>query len=725
MLASAAVFAAPAQADTVAGWALAGPDARVVGGSVRVQTLSGTQLLKRPVLTTRRGTFGVTVDHLPKRFVVTITGGRAGTTPVRGRLRLVTDRASGQLLHVTPVTTLVAERHRRHGSLSRATREVHRYLALPASWTSDAAARRDPEAFDGERFLRNARLQGGVEAYVRKLGDRVNGRPEPMRHWPKAKRAQEAAEVDAAVEATAAVEAGSPSGMLSNLASGAAQQAGFTAMGSVLSGLGLGNSADLSAIRKELAQLEADFQLLNREVHEIQDELVALKAQLAASTYAQLDSNLGVSYIGTSDDLILADLTWIVDHGACDASAADCGAPVPTGVDPLAWCNVGIEEKSPRQAAACDALRRIQTLIYGNDFLNYTDRLVGSPSNPLGVLQAYQQSESARLVKVRRFITPSYRAQVQTVNAHYAWITALMANYAAQYNRAVRLPNELTARTLANAQTSLDKQAPILPKALPANTVIDLKTGYTWRLQENTHPACGSGSTHLAWLPLGSDQWPSPLSEGACEFHWLGTMVDTSGHGLWMPPSVAQVKDVMRLWPSDVADAQAALKQWNSDQAAGKPVGPRPADPPANLDAWLQSAWGFPDLSGLKQVRVPKPKVSGLPAANQGGEFEANPGTVHGIATSECEERIWDSGMYVRSSEGGASSIFTNAKFCKYVRLDDLTVANQCIHVVGNYYPCWMPVRKGAGDGPLDYGHWLVRLEYRLSSPNEGYYSAG
>ncbi len=109
--------------------------------------------------------------------------------------------------------------------------------------------------------------------------------------------------------------------------------------------------------------------------------------------------------------------------------------------------------------------------------------------------------------------------------------------------------------------------------------------------------------------------------------------------------------------------------------------------------------WGMADLSSLASLPVPPPKVSGLPANQQGGEFERNPGTAFGLATGECEDLDWNSGMYVRTSDGGASAIFSHSRFCKYVRLADARVTRQCIHVVGNYYPCWMPVRKGAAMG--------------------------
>lgn len=710
MVAAGAGAAAPAHADTVAGWALASPDARVAGGSVRVQTLDGKQLLEKPVLTSQRGTFGVRVDQLPKRFVVTVTGGRAGSTPVRGRLRLIANRSDGGMLHVTPMSTLVAERHARHGSLTRAHREVRRYLALPPAWASHAAARRDAASFDGVRFLEQASRAGGIAAYARQLGDRVTGRPQPMRVRPAAKRLQdEAAEADAALEATAAVEAGSPNALLTNLANGAAQQVGFTAMGSVLSGLGLGHASDLSEIRAELKQLQADFDLLNARVAAVQQTLKDVQSELAESTYATLDSNLGVSYIGSEEDEILSDLTWIVDHGECDQASADCGAPVPTGVDPLAWCSSGLEQKSPRQATACDAMRRIQTLVYGDDYEDYDERLLGAPNVPLGVLQAYQRSASAKIVKDGGFITPAYRDGVLAVNAHYAWISALMATYEVQYNRAVGLPNDLIGRGIKSAQDSVARQAAVVPPTLPPNTVIDTKTNRTWRLQENTHTSCGSRESRWGWLSLTSDQWTNPLAQGACQMHWMLETVNTGGHGgVWLAPSVADLSTALRDW-----GAASGLK--NADGTRRYPT----------VAAWMHEGdWGMADLSSLASLPVPPPKVSGLPANQQGGQFERNPGTAFGLATSECEDLNWASGMYVRTSDGGASPIFSHSRFCKYVRLADARVTKQCIHVVGNYYPCWMPVRKGAGDGPIDYGHRLARLEWRPSSPNEGYYSA-
>lgn len=147
----------------------------IAGGRVTVS--DGRMLLGRG-RTGRRGVAHVWLRSRPGHLLVTVRGGSTGGRRLRGAWSAEV-RGRGMLVHVNPVTTLVARYRLAHPrtSLSAAARRVKRYLGLPASYDVATGPLADG-LFDGRRLL----------ADIRRSGDRVLGSQlVAIAHHPRAR----------------------------------------------------------------------------------------------------------------------------------------------------------------------------------------------------------------------------------------------------------------------------------------------------------------------------------------------------------------------------------------------------------------------------------------------------------------------------------------------------------------------------------------------------------
>ena len=178
-------------------WALADGDTPLAGAHVRI--LKDGAVLRqdngtRREVTSRGGVSLLDLRRLPRRFIVEVVPRQR----LGGTFRaLVRHYRAGAVVHVNPVTTLIAEvlaAHRRRGrviSFARARREVFRFLRI-RHWHDHADLRYSDEAFDGDTYLRAARKAGGVAALNRRLVQRVL-RDEGRRHFRPARENARAA----------------------------------------------------------------------------------------------------------------------------------------------------------------------------------------------------------------------------------------------------------------------------------------------------------------------------------------------------------------------------------------------------------------------------------------------------------------------------------------------------------------------------------------------------
>lgn len=681
----------------VAGWALAGPTARIAGGQVNVRSPNGRDLVQpadRGARTSKTGTFSVRTRPLPSRYIVTVTGGRVKGVTVPGTLRALVSRANGRpLAHVTPLTTLVAARVRHHGSIIRAERELHRYLKIPASHDIYVDLRRDGRSFDGVRWLQQARRDGGVAPYSRRTARLLTGRPRPMRPRAGARAAQAGEEegAEAAVEIL-------PDSAAKNLLAGALREVGATAMGKVLSGIGFGDGAALAEISRQLVQLQKEVNELNMRVEQLSQQVTQLQAQVAQGNYSSLGSNLGVTWVGDGrNDSILTNLTWLVDHAAgCTAtSLTACVDTLPPNTDAAAWCQQALQ-KTPVQSTACTTLSAIKTLREGDDAKDLQARLVGSDSTD-GFLQSYQKAAYARIRATNGgdFIAPSYLAGAQTVQKHYAWISVLIAQYGMEYDTAIGLPDALVANPISTAIANLGDQAALLPEPLPARTVIHTRTGRVWKLLSNDAGACG---TKAGWLAFWPKQLKTP-DQAACQ-RWITQQAAAMGSAaVGNVPTTNDLKDLTK-----------------------NRTGP-------SLHDWLRDDLGMPDLTGVSTAfPIPPPDLSLFGYSDRSLFFD-NPGTNFGLGTSTCGRKAWRSSNTIYNDYNE----FALGTWCDYIDLGSGSPRSQCIEAWNNqsagYYPCSMPVFRRTAEGygsisaPLDYGHPVVWMFWRpVAQEDAAYY---
>lgn len=688
----------------VSGWASFGPTARVLGGVVRVQSLRGRDLIvpaDRGTRTSKTGTFGVRVRTLPRRYVVTVTGGRVGDARVRGAVRaLVTKRPGAQVIDVTPVSTLIAASVRRQGSVRRARREVRRHLAIPAAVGLSSVPRRSRRLFDGMRFLREADRAGGIGRYTTRMVARVGGRPRPMR---------------ARTTATAAGSFGA-SDLLANLALGAAKDVGFDGMGMILSALGLGQPSALAQVEASLAQLQTDITAINTRLTALQTQVSQVQAEVTAGSYAELDSQLGLTWVGGPEDEILQGLSWLVDnaHGCTQALLATCVGGIPANTDPGAWCASDESQRTPVQAVACDALARLESLLDGNDVASLQNRLVGADGDE-GVLQAYLSANGAAITSAGGFITAGFLADATTLERHYAWITALLSQYAMEYGVAEGEPLDLLGTQVGVAQQNVAALQGQLPEALPPYTVIDTTTQTMWSLLGDGAPACQNQQNLGPWLwfPAGSDQLTDPAG---CQAAWTSALSSWNGLSGWSQPSSTDLQTLLRTpsrrtaWPSPMDLLETQFGAPNLISAAAQFSLPYPN---TLLPMIMYGGYVF-----LEPQDVDVDDGSNVGPGSYPGEWVWNPGTTFGLGSSTCPQQTWQSGVW--DASGAVWNV--SGPFCQYIGLANGGARSMCLSGTQspNYAPtnpwgCNMPIREDSGwpsSGPLDFGHplfWVVK----------------
>lgn len=682
----------------LAGWALLDGRVRLRGARVEVTARGGgPSLLVRGTRgrTTRHGTFAVRLaGRLPRRVVVTVSGGRAGAAPFRGRLRAIVARpARGvELTHVNPVTTIVAAhaRLRPRAGLGRSRAAVRRILSLRPGEDLGSSLRRSGAAFDGRRFLARARRAGGVERYAAALARRAAGGGRPLRF-------------------AGAPRAGAASGtsiadiILTALVDGAVEGPEDDAIGWVLDGIGFGDDdgGQLAAISQQLDELLAETRRIEQQVEQLAQQQDELAAEVARSEYATLVAGFPAAAVGGSEDEVLADLVWLVEHAAsqCASGLAGCAGALPAGKDPAGWCASPDAKPTAYLSVACDALLRIRAADLADTLPRSIDA-VGGTAGADGILAVYQQSKFAALKATRGFVTEDYANDAARIYRHFAAIEALQANYLTQLWNAEDQPADLLVTRLRAIQADVAAQARLLPNELPAASAVDAKSGRMWALAESPALPFGDGvgecfpanSSYLWWWHLRS-------RSGACQFYVATALGRTAGVSGWQLPSKGDLDTL----------------PGNGDGV--------PADT-------LTRAMDLPDVSqAARSFPVPAPNV-GVLAPGVGpmtGDWHRNPGTAYGLATADCTDHVrWNSGL--TAGDGYDDPVFAQGRFCDYVDLATGQVRRQCVWGDDGYYGCDMPVsskwsnRIGYGSGPLDYGHPLVVLLWRTPAAAEGWF---
>lgn len=697
--AAAATGSGTVHARHLSGWASFGPTAPIRGGVVSVRTLSGRSLLARGTdRTSGAGTWDVAVRALPERFVVSVRGGRAGATPVRGTVSaLVTRGEARELVVVSPLSQLIADRTARHGSRPRAEREVRRQLGLGATYDpADIVLRAGP--FDGRRYLAGAHRAGGIGRFSKQL---AAASPRRGVRFPAAPRAG----------ASALISAGD---VAKGIVGGAAGQA----VGQLLKVVGFGSDPNTARLR----ELDRQVRELAAKVDVVNDRLVGLQLQLAQAQYTQAVSTLGLTWIGSGNDAIRRQLAWLIANAAyCDAAdRSACFGQLAQDRNPLEVCRAGDAGAATTEVTrrVCDVVRRLHDLQSNPNVPELQGRLLGVAGAD-GVLTSYQKLLFAQ-VTPNGFLTPSYRERVVEVIDGFAWKTALLATYQAEYARAVTRDEWRLPEIAEQAARSIAEQEALTPRRIPADGFIDPATNTLWAALPNAGSVCGGRVTghRLLWWHRDDDQ---VIDREACAAQHDRAVAALGGVDGWQVPTGAALRRMHARW---TASRRGTLGEWLGEQA------------------------GLPALRGLDRAFTPIAPNKARPfnghLVKLTGKYRDNPGTAAGLATSDCRRTEWTSGMPI-SLWSTRYAAQVNGWFCDYLRLDRAapTTARYCVRAfqwvrvrTDLGLPCDFPIAtervtttSGFGkfksrttwpsSGPLDFGHPLVFLMERPLGADE------
>lgn len=703
--------AAPAASAThVQGWALLGPNERISGGKVDVHTMDGTQITGgKPMRTSSTGTFSVPVTRLPKRYVVTVSGGRVNGWRVRGRLGVVvTGPRRGTVQTVTPITTLIAARVGRHGSVTRAEREIRRVLKLPSYRDLYDDQRIDGSAFDGGRFVRTAQRRGGLDRYVAAMARDLRVRPF---------RAATSRPRGASGQMRGVSGSSLPIDLAKELAGGLAGAAGSALASKFFQMIGMGTAAAEERIESRLAEIKAKLAELERQLFEIRRQMDQLSAQIESNHYEQLAAQTRMLGVGGPNDEIQANFAYLVDHAAAcvKAGGTNCARLLPEGTtDPEGWCRA-TRDRTPLQIRYCETLELLRQFVGGEGLRDLQDSIVGSGAQTRGLLRVYQAARYQREVP-RGYITTRYREDAKNVTLFWQWITVTAANYRLQYRAAVGASDESLLAGMNQTIADLGAQEKLLPNALPAGAAVNPRTRTVWRLL--THPraetACGDTKSELLWFR--PDWWDTTTEDRAgfqeaCQAQWDRALAREGGG--WVVPAVDEL-----------------TAELGSDPAGR-----------------VKDGMGLADLRPLDRAYPAlKPNFARVDHELIYGSnhYADNPGTSAGLGSSSCTRYQWNLGLGIQLW-GDWYSLPVFGWFCSYVDARTGDARMTCLRWYQDtwtikrdrYYsgvPCdapasTYPVHRPGVDagrfghhGALDFGHPVAYLVKRPVTGTEGWF---
>jgi hypothetical protein len=301
-------------------YGMASVDGPLVGATVRITALDGTPLgttATHALVSNHTGYFYTNAAETPRDFRLVATGGTVKGVPFVGELRAEVrghQRHAGNVA-INPVTTIVSVYMAAHPerTLAEATDAVKAFLAIPASYDVGLDLLARPWAFDAAAYLAQVDAKGGHLAFAKALVAELDaGGKHPMQTPRPYHLAQEAA---VAEEGLAAV-------MGKEFAKGAANEAGGSVMGSVLSELGLGGAdasdAQFQAVYSKLEEIETKIDDLTRS---LDADTNAIAAKLSQGNY-QTVAGPSLRTIARQNEHVRNNLTTL---------ARNLSNPAPTG----------------------------------------------------------------------------------------------------------------------------------------------------------------------------------------------------------------------------------------------------------------------------------------------------------------------------------------------------------------------------------------------------------
>lgn len=460
--------AADARPALVAVWTLADGDTPLARARVRI--LKDGRPIRRGdrELTSAKGVSLLRIKGLPRRFTVEVSPRRA----LDGRLRaVVRNYHSGRVVHVNPVTTLIAglAAQRRRGrpiGLKIARREVFDVLRIP-DWHDHSDLRHSDRYFDGDAYLRTARREGGIAALNRALLRRALD--DERRAFHNRGGSARAATDWLKLLTDPGALIGEVFKSLAKLAgetavSVTAGKAGETALGWVLALFGLGDTGALT---------KADLDQVHEALDAIGKQLTEVKGQVNRAEFNDL--------VHKTDESIAR-----IDHASGQLALL-------ANMDP---------KDSTKAAYARTILDYIGEKLI--DVPETLDRSLGSTA-PLAdnLLISASRTASTR----DRFFDGKDSAAVKSVYDYYAAWQARLAILLTEYFHAkptVYSPTVVQSE-VAKFERYVTGQAAYLKPPVPANTVMDTQANMMW-MRDTTAPtfrrlsdmvALYSGGWHL------------------------------------------------------------------------------------------------------------------------------------------------------------------------------------------------------------------------------------
>jgi hypothetical protein len=524
-------------------WALADGDTPVADGRVRVLAAGRPlrQVAEASERTHEEGMALLEFASLPDRFTVEVSGGRVGGRRLRGTLRSEVDGyRSGGVVHVSPVTTLIADHvaaHRARGrpiTTARARREIYRLLRIPR-WQDAADLRSSDEFFDGDAYLRAVRAAGGVEALNRALvRQEMRAGDDPRRFRPGGRRARAAAVdwlalltgdpkvlVKEAFKALALLGAQKIGGL-------AAEKAGKAALGWVLAAFGYGDVLK----DQDMAEIKLALEALGK-------QLTAMQGQIQVAAFStlvhQTDRTIGQ-----------------IDHASSQLALL---SKMPAG----------------------DSTKRgfTQTIVdyIGANLLDAPSILNQNLGTNVPLADNLIKSASKVVVQRGRFFDTKSSSTVASVYNYFAAYQTKLAVLLTEYFHAkpeVYSPTNVAA-SIAALEGNVNAQAGSLKPTVPKDTVVDVRHRTMWTkdipgsAEVNLHAIAeiyqprrghqrfrltgGAGPRGLQGLPFSNWQVPSIGAfeqliagwSGGNPAEWLGQkadiskrLLDASGGHMWV-----------------------------------------------------------------------------------------------------------------------------------------------------------------------------------------------
>src|SRR5262245_11020982 len=457
-------------------WALLDGDTPVAGARVRVYAIRrrangkpGRPRLLRPlspVAAQRTYDSGVALlefARLPRTFVVKVNGGQARGRPLLGFLSArVHGYRSAEVVHVTPVTTLVERwEHDKPGvNRARVRVTVNRALGIPR-WANAIDLRVTDRWFDGDVFLERTRGRLGrtFPVLLRQIRSGAS-----LRFGPAAETLARASDASSSSDAQrdalwAGLLAGAPA-LISGIISLSNPAVGVIVgwlLPAVQSALSAGLPGDGSA--------------------RVLQELNALSAQVTSLRGAVEQSKFELLVAGTQDTL---------------------GSITHAHEDLAYLANLPSADPSRKNFA-----QTIQDYI-GKNLIDAPEKLNQKLASSVPVAGGANiiKAASQAVVKQKRFFDEKSTASIKSVYDYFAvyqtQLAVLLANYWNSQPETYS-PQVKTAK-LQRLQGYLADQKTLLKPAPPSGTVIDTRTNKMWTQNFKPNPVEAAAFFQFRWF---------------------------------------------------------------------------------------------------------------------------------------------------------------------------------------------------------------------------------